>query len=190
MISRLVFVILLLAVVSSPAQLMAQRRAAVVKAKSQVIEGGGVTSSNLVSTSPVALTARDDFNGGLGFSFTPTVDLTVTEIGRWVVSGNAQTHSVGVSVFSTGAIVASNVLNTSGLPVGYNTVSVTPAVLSAGVKYVAWSIESSGGDQWYETQPYSTTSDATLNYSVYYSGAWTELGSGNAYVPPQIKVHR
>jgi hypothetical protein len=153
--------------------------------------GGGGASSNLVTTSPVALTERSDSNLRLGFTFTPTVDLDVVEVGRWVVSGNSQTHPCGVSVFATGDIVVSNNLNTVGLPVGYNTVAVTPAILSAGTKYVAWSKEFSGGDVWYENEGYTLTSDATINFSAYESGGTFAENSPNAaYVPVQIKVRR
>src|SRR5688572_14515075 len=71
---------------------------------------------------------RNDYTGWVGMRITVgAANVTLTELGRWVVSGNSQPHTVKVVLASSGADVAGA------------SVSITTAGSPAGFKYAALS---------------------------------------------------
>lgn len=156
--------------------------------------GAAVPQPYLTST-PTS-SPRNNFDGGVGFGFTVgAANMTVTDLGRWVISGNSGTHKIWLAN-SSGTELAAVSLNTSGLSVGYNYLPITPVVLTAGQTYYIISDEANGGDQWYDSEEVSGTADATIIGSYYVIGlsdprnAITLAFAGtNAYVPVNFKYH-
>ncbi len=143
-------------------------------------------------------TSRNDFTGCVGFTFTVgAANITVTSFGRWITSGNSQTHTIRLFKVSDDSEVTNGTVNASGAPVGYLYTSITPVVLTAGVAYHILSEEVISQDQWYGDDGTTTgTADATLNGSRYIVGACpTSAGSGSgsggnhAYVQVNFKYH-
>lgn len=154
--------------------------------------GGGGGGTALVSAQTVG-TSRNDFTGCVGFKFTiGGSPITVTDLGRWVVSGNSGTHTVYIVNGSTGALIVSGAVNTSGATSGqYKYVSVTPTVLSAGTLYGLESDETNGADTWYSNDTTITlTAAATYDYS-FHAGCPGSAGSdstgGTSYGPLNLK---
>ena len=106
-----------------------------------------------------------------------SANLTVTDLGRMMVSGNAQTHTVELVDASTNQILGSVSLSMSGGVAGqfkYASLS-NPVTLLAGHRYYLVSKETSGGDQWYnEPTAVRTTSAASVTGGVWSisPGSW------------------
>lgn len=117
-------------------------------------------------------TPRNDYTGYVGFKFTVgSSPLTVKSLGRWVVTGNSGSHSMKVTLASTGSVVSGGTatVNTSGVPAGQFAYAdlAAPIVLSANTAYYVSSLETSGGDQWYNSDTIIThSSSATVNGAV------------------------
>jgi RHS repeat-associated protein len=107
----------------------------------------------------------------VGFQFTVAgTALTVTDLGRWVVSGNSGNHEVKL-FYSDGTPIpnASVTVSTAGKPAGqfaYATLT-SPVILAAGTTYAVMSREYGGGDWWHD---YAGT-QITLTAAA--SGAWS-----------------
>jgi len=118
----------------------------------------------------------------VGFQFTVgSTPLTVTELGRWVVSGNTGNHVVKL-FYSDGTPIpnAAVTVSTAGKPAGefaYATLA-TPVTLAAGTVYAVMSQEAYRGDQWYDYyNTYITLSGVT-------SGAWSVWANNSPPPPP------
>ena len=140
-------------------------------------------------TSATLGTLRNNFTGWVGMSVTiGGSPLTVTALGRIVVSGNSGTHAVKL-VTATGADVVGGSANVTPSGVAgtfsYGTLSA-PLTLNANTTYYVVSRETAGGDFWYD---YDTTlrtvSAASLTNSVYSNGVGYVVlaGSGHSYGP-------
>jgi hypothetical protein len=133
-------------------------------------------------------------------------NISVTAIGRWIISGNNQSHTLALydaavstasdqhrdlaQVGSPVVLNASNGSNTTTgtiVPNAFNYVNLpVPVVLAAGRSYFLTSTESQGGgnDLLYNGGTYSTTSDGVLNGNAYYPapgyyyGPWSWGGGG------------
>lgn len=142
-------------------------------------------------------TPRNNYGDGLGFKFTVGANnIVVTDLGRWVISGNSGSHVItlysGTSVSSNA--IGSVTVNTSGAPVGYlfGTLS-SPITLTAGSTYYILSAESSGGDLWYDDPTVlNPTSEVTINGSCFASGGTISVGTAvvnHSYIPVNFKFH-
>ncbi len=136
---------------------------------------------------------RNNFTGVVGCKITiGSSPLTITHVGRWVVSGNTGTHRVYIAS-NLGVIITDTLVDvdTLGAPASaFKYVALlNPVVLSSGVEYFLVSEELSSGDQWHEESVIIHSSDATINFSAYgdYGGALTTGASGRSYVPPNFK---
>ena len=141
--------------------------------------GGGPSGTPFISAQSLG-TLRNNFTGCVGFTFTAAVSpVTVTALGRWVVSGNSGTHVVYLVRTSDDSIVASASVNTSGAtPGAYKYASITPTALPAGsTGYILCSAETNAGDQWYDNDTTITTFSSTVAASV-------DGGAGYTTVPP------
>jgi hypothetical protein len=153
-------------------------------------------------TSVTPGTLRKDATDITGFAFkigrTP---LVVTAVGRWVLSGNTHTHTVGIyeqAVHSTATLLhgSSVSVNTSGATPGqflYVPLS-SPVVLWSGQNYFMFSDETPPGrDTWYDNNTtVTTTADAVLYQSAYVnhlSGviAYGSSGTNHPWVPVNFK---
>ncbi len=162
--------------------------AALYNTTAYTVSGGGNTS---FITGQTLSTTRNDFETpGLGFRLLmgPT-NITVTDLGRWIVSGNSQTHTLSIYNSSGVAIVTAS-LNASGKSPGdYSYVSCTPTTLVAGETYFIVSSEFSGGDLWYDALSVTHTSVGTIVDASYLAPSLTDLGvgAGKSYVPVSFK---
>ena len=141
-------------------------------------------------------TLRNDFSGWVGLRVQGGAsDISVTALGRWVVSGNSQSHAVRLVLASTGADVATATVNTSGQPAGAFafTTLTTPVTLSANTTYYLLTQEAAGGDTWYDfnasTITTSAASDTGTVWATNAAPATFNAGgtSGQAYGVPNLR---
>ena len=148
-------------------------------------------------TSVTGGTTRNNFDGDVGAEIiVGGSNVTVTHLGRWVVSGNSGSHVVsiwGSPYDATPTVVASATINTSGQPAGqFAYVSLgTHATLTASTVYVISSVEVNGGDSWYDNDTTITnTSVITLSTNAYRTGStgrFFNWSGGKMYVPVSLK---
>jgi Divergent InlB B-repeat domain/NHL repeat len=137
---------------------------------------------------------RNNFSGWVGMKVTAGANpLSVSWVGRICVAGNSGTHTVEFVNASTGTVVpgGSAVVNLSGCSPGQFVYSALASsiTLQANTPYYLVSQEVNGGDQWYDHGGISSTSDATVNNSIYsYDGVnWIGVDTTNtSYVPPNF----
>lgn len=133
---------------------------------------------------------RNDFSSFVGFAFqVGGADITITDLGRWVYSGNSQSHTIKITNGSYTTLCSAS-LNTSGQTAGqFAYVSCTPTVLTIGNTYYLLAEEFNGGDQWSndDCSGLTHTSDANITFSVYYLGSLTTNNSDQSYVPVNLK---
>jgi hypothetical protein len=104
------------------------------------------TSYNFLSNS-ITFSSQSGGNYTVGCTFfCPATTITITALGRWVLSGNSGTHALGLWKVTGGTLLASTSINTSGLSVGWNYVAITGVALTPGAEYAIGSLEASGGD--------------------------------------------
>jgi hypothetical protein len=151
-------------------------------------------STEFITSSP-STALRSDFTGCVGFNFTVGASsITVTDLGRWVVSGNSLSHTVKI-VDTSGTIIVSASINTAGQPVGFTYTSIAPTVLIAATTYIILSEETSPGDEWYEVGPVTHVGGgiATINggsYQLACSGAPAIVFPGtDSYVTVNFKYY-
>jgi len=94
---------------------------------------------------------RNDFTGKVGYSFTPTQNISIVALGRTVSTAMVYNHTVEVWQTSTAALVASAVITplSSIDALGYRYEMLSPSVgLASGAEYRIVCTETSGGDLW------------------------------------------
>lgn len=124
-------------------------------------------------------------NNDLGMSITIAgSNITVTHLGRWVIGGNSQSHTLKIwgDIFGTPTVLGSVVVNCSGATSGqilYGALG-TPITLTAGTTYAITSAEVTGQDSFSDESTVFHTSVATVNGLAYYagSGIFGTAGSG------------
>lgn len=149
--------------------------------------GGGGPAAFIVSGHG---TSRNNFTGVVGCKFTASANMTVTALGRLVLSGNTHTHVVFLCT-AGGTIITSQTIPTSGITADtYNFVSITPVSLSSGTSYYLVSHEDSGLDSWYD-QAAVTTSTGTINNSAHAGSdppvIFTNDAAGECFVNPNFQ---
>ncbi len=165
--------------------------------KGSVLNGSILGTTNAVAAPPVGTPFVTSFSGGstvnaftgkVGMKFQPTTPITVTSLGRYVVSGNTLTHVVelwdtGTTGTDCNIIIASVTVDTSGQSA--NTVvygNITPTALLTSHSYAVMSNEISGQDKYLDDNSTTTvTSDATLLFSLFYSGSCGVNSAGHTY---------
>jgi hypothetical protein len=149
----------------------------------------------LTNTAPSSAT-RNNLSTFVGLKFTVgSANITVTELGRWVASGNTQTHIIKL-VSSSGTDIAggSVSLSLSGIASGQYAYAVlaSPIVLQANTSYYIVSQEFNGGDLWYDQGPVTVanSSAGAVNDAVYLSSSYTNGRAGSySYVPVNFQYH-
>ena len=114
-------------------------------------------------------TLRNDYDGWVGMEIVASSPLTVTALGRWVLSGNANNHVVDLCSAS-GDVIGSVTVNTNGRPPNAFTYAPLspPVPLAAGATYFLISQEVNGGDYWYGNDTaITTTTDAADQFPAY-----------------------
>lgn len=150
--------------------------------------GGGDGATAFITSQGLG-TLRSDFLGGVGFKFTASSTITITQLGRWVVAGNNQSHQLDLyDILASDTVPAASVtVNCSGATSGqylYGTLS-SPLTLVSGHVYAVLSNESVGGDQWYnDNTTVGFTAAGTVTTSVFYAGSVSPSTSGSfSFVP-------
>jgi hypothetical protein len=120
---------------------------------------------------------------------------SVTALGRIYISGNTGSHVVKLVNVSDGSDVPGGSVTVS-LPSGtagqfsYAPLA-SPVTLAANTSYYLVSQEVSGGDQWYDWGPVTSTIAAAVNAAVYYwpgTGFYQQSVSSSSYVPVNLLV--
>jgi Pectate lyase superfamily protein len=122
---------------------------------------------------------------------TGSTGITVSQLGRWVIAANSQSHQLELVDASTGSVLAATTLNTAGLPAGFAYAPLpSPVTLSANHSYYLVSLETVGGDYWYDNSQITTPTSLvkSIDHGIFsYNGAWYPGGlAGNAYVPTDL----
>jgi hypothetical protein len=139
---------------------------------------------------------RNNFTGFVGAKITVGGSpLTVTSLGRIFVTGNTGTHAVKLVTASSGADVAGgsvSVNTAAGVAAnGFKYAALpAPVTLAANTAYYVVSQETSGADQWYDSNTtLTTTPDAAVNSAIQRSStSWVVTGgANNSYVPVDFK---
>lgn len=134
---------------------------------------------------------RNNFTGTVGFQFTVGAsNLNVTQLGRWVVSGNSLTHDITIYDVAAATVIGTVTVNTSGAPAAaylYGNLS-SAVTLVAGKSYGIESSEVNGGDLWFENA--AVTNDAvmgTINFGLF-NHTNPNAGGSNSFVPPNFQT--
>ena len=139
-------------------------------------------------------TVRSDYTGWVGMRIlTGDSPVWVTRLGRWVLSGNSGSHTVKLVTASTGADVSggSVSVNTSGASTNrfLYTDLASPIQLAANTAYYLVSLETNGGDKWYQNDTVvSPEPGLTVTHAAHGSGAsfWTSGTANNGYGPVSL----
>jgi hypothetical protein len=128
----------------------------------------------------------------LGMKFTVgSTAMTVSQLGRWCVAGNTQTHIVKLVTASSGADFTggSVSINTQGCTGSqYQYAALSPSVtLAANTAYLLVSQEFANSDQFYDYSPVTSTSAAVVNDAEYSAGIYYGVGApGYSYGPVNL----
>jgi hypothetical protein len=165
-----------------------------------VVQVGGATYNwSTLVTGQTLGTLRYNYTGPVGCGFTCASNSTCRALGRFVVSGNTQTHVVALCSPSFTVLAYATVTSSGATPGTYAYANLaTPYPLTAGVVYYILSQETSGGDKWYD---YDTTATATSEASYplgwcYAAGTLPDalsgcvgsgIGAGNVFGPVNMQ---
>jgi hypothetical protein len=151
----------------------------------------GTTRTALV-TSVTPTRARQDFSGWVGMQLTVGgTDLGVSALGRWVLAGNAGTHTVKLVDAASGADVPGgsvDVATAGAAPGSFDYANLAhPVTLTANHSYFLVSQETAGGDTWYDADSTVATTTAARDTGyvwAYPSGGWNPGGVANQALGP------
>lgn len=154
------------------------------------------TAESSFVVSQTSGTVRNNLSALVGMKFNVgTVPVVVTSLGRVFVAGNTGTHTVKLVTASSGADVAGGSVSlnlASGTASnGFKYASLAaPVTLAANTAYYLVTQETSGGDQWYDSNTVvATTNVATVNNAVQKpNNTWQSAGStNNSFGPVNFK---
>ncbi len=157
-----------------------------------VPSGGGGPTYEAVTNVVAAPNSNNNFDGRLGWKFTPSANITVTELGRWKKTGNSGNITVRLQT-STGTDIITAVVNvTAGSDNTFQYTAITPTALSSGTTYSIVSQETNGGNSWVDIAGINLDFETHIGspvacYGAGTSGALTDVGGAEAYVPTNFK---
>lgn len=154
-------------------------------------------SVNYFVTNTTMGTSRSDFTGFTGYFVTVGgSQVSITGLGRWIITGNGQSHTLYLLELPAVTVVASVVVNASGAPPGAYLYGSTNVTLAASTTYALVSSETNGGDQFGDTDTLITvdTSRGLTVGSPCYSAYITDTPSatssaGHAFGPLNIRFN-
>jgi hypothetical protein len=128
---------------------------AIIAAWAFIFLAAAIESAGAVNLA-TAVTAQGNANGvvgaTIGWSFTPAVDLTVTQLGVFDVDGDGLARAHGVGLWTSGGsfVVATGVPAGVAAPLtgGARFVDIAPVTLSAGTSYVIGAYYVDSTDTW------------------------------------------
>lgn len=100
---------------------------------------------------PPTTAARNDYTGSLGYRFTVSSTITVSQLGRLYVAGNTLNHTINLWISTNTVTPIASVTLTSSISSDINNfkyADVTPVILTTGNTYSITSNESNGLDTW------------------------------------------
>lgn len=165
---------------------------ATIIVRGPVLPPAASAGTNFVTGYTLGTARTDGANYYVGFKFTiGGTNVTVSELGRYTVSGSSGTHSIYIAS-DDGTPVVSGSIDASSGSNNWVFVSVTPTVLTAGQNYWLLCQEVTGGDTFYnDNTSITTTAVATTTHSAYaatYGGGPTQNTPGEySYVPVTFK---
>lgn len=144
------------------------------------------SSTTFVLSGTGTLVHPGNFTGFFGCQFIPSVNMTVTDLGFMMLSGNTQTHTVSLTDNSSTLLAQTSALATSGqTPGNYIFGTVTSVHLTSGTEYYIQVSGTSGGDGYFnDSGTFTTTSDAAVTASVFS----TSLGSSPTVSTSGVKI--
>ncbi len=134
---------------------------------------------------------RNNFSGWVGMKIVVGgSSITVSQLGRLVASGNNGSHAMKLVRASDGADVpgsTTTVALSGGIPGQFRYGHLTaPITLQAGESYYLVSLESNGGDTWYDCDTRITTTSQAVTVGALWGfgdGSWYGVGqTNNSYV--------
>src|SRR3989338_7962199 len=145
-----------------------------------------LTASVLLTSGCTTSELRNNFSGWVGFQFkVGSAPLTVSQLGRYVVSGSSRPHAVKL-VNGNGTDVSGGSVTVNTAPVPAGTYAYTslpqPITLQANATYILVSQELENGDLWYNypNNQVTFTSAATFISPAWASNNTTEYNFPNA----------
>jgi hypothetical protein len=136
-------------------------------------------------------TPRNNYTGFTGYRFTPSLNLPVTHLGRWITANSSQPHTV-VLLSGTLAEMARVTVNAAAAPIGHFAfVSIPPVTVLAGQPYFLLSSETLGGDMWFDLDQQLTINPLFVITSAYGDTLSTISVTGSlqrGYGPVNIQV--
>ncbi len=134
-------------------------------------------------------TLRNDLSNWLGFRFTVgSTPLTVTSLGRWVVSGNIRSHLVIITDSTLMTNLAWATVETANKPAGefaYGTLT-NSIILQANNTYAILSYEEGGGDYWHNNATIASH-DIALNVQAVKEGPeYVIFSTNSSFVPVDL----
>jgi hypothetical protein len=131
-----------------------------------------VGATTLLYTNYVYSTPRGDWNGLVGQQWTNTQNITVTALGRYVVSTNNPPRLLQLVLWSDKSVIASatlNISNATEFSFSYTNLA-SPVALSAGIQYALVSEEISGSTSFANN---ASGSKAVFSTGVYGGAAYS-----------------
>jgi hypothetical protein len=154
------------------------------------------SSIPFVTGQTLSTTFRNNLSAWQGMKITvKAAPIIINELGRWVISGNAGTHTLKLVDAATGVDVPGGSVSVAmaGATAGqfqYATLAA-PVTLAANTAYYLVSQEVSGGDQWYEANSaltFDTSMATTQSVSTANNGAnWYLYNSNCSFGPLSFK---
>lgn len=146
----------------------------------QGVDNTGGGSDPWITSNP-ATSWRNNFDGGVGSNFTTDgTSRTITDLGLYVRSGS--TATVEVKVINGLSVVTSASFNQTGMPAGWNYISVTPVALPASTSMVIarQTVNGLSGDDWPDDWA-PTTSGIMSSFNSVYATAF--VNDESQYTP-------
>lgn len=144
---------------------------------------GSASSASWITGATGIFTFHSDTCAGTKFTVAGS-NITVTDLGRYVVAGNTQTHVIRLFEHSTLGVLASCTLDTAGAtPDTPVYCAITPTVLTAGGTYYVASAETVSGDDYHHNSGWAitTTAVATPVVGIYTGGACIDNMHGSDF---------
>lgn len=154
--------------------------------------GGGGGSTTFITSGHGSTTQAGNF--AVGYAFTPSFNITITDVGLMMIAGNTGSHVVYIkSAEALCTIIAtSSAINFSGQTPGnyiYTHLS-SPVSLTAGTQYQIQGDYFTGSDLFYDDNvTLVSTSDGVINESTYYDGSSCHINTSGSFgfIGPNFK---
>lgn len=149
----------------------------------------GILSAQNLVTSFEHTTLRTDYTGYVGLQLTVgAASPAVTALARMCVAGNSRTHTVALFTVAGVMITSASVPMAGCVDKQFTYAAITPVVLAAGSSYFLASLESAGGDQWWDQGIITLIGTFAPATSIYqYNGVWYPSAIHASYGPVDFR---